>query len=83
MRSQATWDFAQKYHGRWCRNIGCFLLFPAVVALLIIKDKNDSMTLMTTVNLIIGIVGLIFAVIITEIALRKNFDKNGNPKMED
>lgn len=79
MKNMDTWQFAHKYCGKIWYVCGFITLILTVVSMLLILDKNKD---------IIGIVGgvivwvqlmfLVGSIVPTEIALRKNFDKNGN-----
>jgi len=81
MKSQETWDFAHKYAGRILLYIGVPLTAISVIPIVLFKNRDIN----TLSSIVLGITGiqiicLIVPFIPTEIALRKNFDKNGNRK---
>ena len=79
MKNRDTWEFAHKFCGKIWYYVGLAMIPISVIPLLFVIGKGED---------IIGTVGCIIcmicvAVIIasifpTEIALRKNFDKDGN-----
>ncbi len=81
MKNQETWDFAHRYCGKLWLILGWFMIILSLIAMLFVlgKDKN----VVGTFGLIICGIQLVFlfgSIFLTEIALRKNFDKHGNRK---
>lgn len=79
MKNRDTWEFAHKYCGRLWKVCGQVLLPVSVIAMLFVFGKDiDTVSkaggIFCTVQTVI-MVGTIFP---TEIALKKNFDKDGN-----
>jgi len=74
-----TWIFAHNHCGRLWRVIGWVMLPLSAAAMLFVINKDADF-----VGLFVGILALaqclvmVLSVIPTEIALRRNFDKNGN-----
>lgn len=81
MKNQDTWDFAHKYIGRIWIVLGGVLsvLFVAtsILVYVFLKEYFDNICGLLC---LLGTAGLIVPIIPTEIALKKNFDKNGNKK---
>jgi len=81
MKNQDTWEFAHKYCGKLWRVAGQITLPLTVVAMfLMLGREEDFVGIFGTVLMGIQLVILILAIIPTEIALRKNFDKSGKRK---
>ena len=81
MKSLDAWKFGNIYAGRMMWRTGVMLLAGSLVALFVVM--NSSTTVIRNVGIIIIIVHAIMifgTVVFTEIALRKNFDHQGNPK---
>lgn len=78
MKNKDTWEFAHKYCGRIWYICGMILLPITVVCMLLLIGK-DRDVVGTGGAIIEGVqlVPLISSIFPTEIALRRNFDKNG------
>ncbi len=78
MKNKDTWEFAHKYCGKvWCAS-GMVILPITVIFMFLVIGKNEGCVgsiggIICGVQLIL-LIGSIFP---TEIALKKNFDKNG------
>lgn len=78
MKSKDTWEFAHKYFGKIWYVCGLIMLPATVIFLLLVIGKNEDYV--GTVGGIIcdvQLIPLIGSIFPTEIALKKNFDKNG------
>ncbi len=80
--SKEAWEFAHNYIGKLWFVLGIVVLIPSVAAMLWVigLDKDtvgNTGMIVTFVQLFI----LVIPIIPTEIALRKNFDENGNRKI--
>ena len=81
MKNLDTWRFGNMYQGRLMWITGVILLVGSLATLFAVM--NAAETTIRTVGIAIIIVHAIMifgTIIMTEIALRKNFDKNGNRK---
>ena len=79
--SKEAWEFAHKYMGRLWLILGIIILIPSVIAMVLVIGLNKDTVGYTGMAItFIQIVFMIIPIIPTEIALRKNFDKNGNKK---
>ena len=81
MKNKDTWEFAHKYCGKIWYFCGVISLPTTVILMLLVIGKN--MEVVGTVGAIITGVQLVFligSIFPTEIALRKNYDKNGKRK---
>lgn len=75
MKSQETWDFAQRYFGKICWRWGVGVMLFTLIAMLLVMGRGQR---------IIGIVGtvlgtlegfvMIYLLLPTEMALQKKFD---------
>lgn len=79
MKNKDTWKFAHTYCGKiWY--ISGLVCFPvSIAAMLAIMGKSEDVVGKVGVILcLVQLIPLVGAIIPTEKALRKNFDKNGN-----
>jgi len=78
MKNQDTWRFAHNYIGKLWRLIGWIMLVPSVIAMLFVIGK-DIEVIGAFGGILCGVqlVFLMIPIIPTEMALRKNFDRNG------
>lgn len=78
MKNRDTWDFAHKRIGRlwlWC---GLALLPLTVIPFLLVINKNvPTVEKVGEIVMAIQLILMIGTIIPVEIALKKNFDKNG------
>ena len=81
MKSKETWDFAHKTVGKLYVIMGIILAVLSIVVLMftIGKDK-DTIGFTGMIICYVQIVGMLLPCIPTELALRRNFDKNGKRK---
>ena len=78
MKNKDTWEFAHKYSGKVWYDCGMVMLPITVICMLLVIGENKDCV--GSIGVIINgvqLIPLIGAIIPTEIALRKNFDKNG------
>lgn len=76
-KNQETWDFAHEYAGRVWLNTGLFALACSIAVIILLKNSKDYERYMLTLFYIQ--MGFMMMVIpLTEKALRKSFDKDGN-----
>ena len=78
VKNQDTWTFASKHSGK--RLIIWALVNAILVVAGIIFRENGFSTWVDLVIVAVQLLSLLFVIISTEIALRKNFDKNGKRK---
>ncbi|HON45445.1 MAG TPA: SdpI family protein [Planctomycetota bacterium] len=77
-KSQETWDFAQQYAGKLCWILGRILLIiPLVPMIYVYKSSYNIIEKVGLSIMIFQALVMLFSLILTEIALRKNFDKRG------
>ena len=83
MKNKLTWDFAQKYMGEVWYKWGRWLLVPSAVPLLFVLGR-DVGTIGKVGMIACGaqLVVMLGSILVTERALKKNFDKNGKRKTE-
>lgn len=81
MKNKDTWLFAHKYCGKIWYITGLVLLPISLVVMFYVIGKTEDM--IGTVGGIVSLVQmipLVGSIILTERALKMNFDKNGNRK---
>lgn len=78
-KNEDTWEFAHKYCGKIWYYLGLILLPLSVLPLIFVIGKsNDTVGTVTYIICMVNICLLVSSIIPTEIALKKNFDKDGN-----
>jgi len=81
MKNLDTWKFGNIYAGRCMWITGAVLLIGSLITLFIIMNSDTTTIRNVGIAIIIAHAVMIFGTIIsTEIALRKNFDHQGNRK---
>ncbi len=81
MKNQETWRFAHNYIGKLWFSIGFIEIIPTLIPLVIfINATKDTIGHVVYIIIIIQLLLLCFPIILTEIALKKQFDSNGNRK---
>ncbi len=81
MKNEDTWSFAHKHFGRNWYIIGIVLLPVSLVTMLFVLGKTKDLVGNTgTILSFVQLFTLLAAIIPTERALKKNFDKHGNRK---
>lgn len=79
MKNKDTWEFAHRYCGQIWYVCGLVLLPLSIVPMLfVIGQSDDTIGTLGAVICLVQIIPLVGAVLPTEKALKKNFDKNGN-----
>ena len=78
MKNKETWEFAHKYCGKVWYVCGMVMLPITVIFMLLVIGKNED-CVGSIGGIICGVqlIPLIGSILPTEIALKKNFDKNG------
>ena len=81
MKNKDTWIFAHNYCGRIWYVVG-WIMIPISVAVMlgVIGRSEDTVGTVGGILCYIQLIPLIISIFATEKALRKKFDKNGNPK---
>ena len=80
-KNMTTWAFAQKYSGRLYFRFGLAMLPCSAVPLLLVWGQAESVVM--TVGLIVLILqtlAMFLPIARTERALKRAFDRNGNPR---
>lgn len=81
MKNEETWKFAHKHIGNIWFKWGLVLLSVSVLALLFVIGKDeDTVGILGSVITIVQLVPIVASIILTEKALKKNFDEEGNRK---
>lgn len=79
MKNKDTWNFAHHYFGKIWFTLGIIILPISIIVMLLIIGKSQN--IIATVGgflCAIQLIPVIVSIIPTEIALRKNFDKDGH-----
>lgn len=83
MMNKETWKFAHLYCGNLWRIFGWVVLVLTIITMLLVIGKSENVIGIT--GLLIVAVQLAFmlaSIILTEIALRKRFDRDGKLKFD-
>ncbi len=78
MKNSETWQFAQTYFAKVWHNIGRVLLLSVLLMFFVIGKGKDTIAVFATIVIIIQLIPLLSAILLTEKALKKKFDINGN-----
>lgn len=79
MKNRDTWEFAHHYFGKIWYISGIILLGVTVIIFLFVIGKpQDIIEQVGGMVCFLQLIPLIVSIVPTELALRKNFDKNGN-----
>lgn len=81
MKNQETWDFAQKFIAViW---FWCGIISSIISAILLIAFKNsDNFENMVIALVMVQLILLCLGILPTEVALKRHFDEDGNPRNE-
>lgn len=81
MKNKDTWIFAHKYCGKIWYVCGLLLLVISIVIMLLVFGRTkDLVEQVGGILCIVQMVILVGTIVPTEIALRKEFDKNGRKR---
>ena len=81
MKNKETWDFAHKYFGKLWYICGLAILLPTVIVMIAVLGKDtDTVGTAGGILCVLQLVPLIGCIFPTECALRRHFDKQGNPR---
>lgn len=81
MRNKETWEFAHRYCGRLWLVLGIIMLIVSIIAMgFVIGKEIDVIGNFGAVVCGVQLVFLVGSIFPTEIALKKEFDKQGNRK---
>ncbi len=84
MKNRDTWEFAHKYCGKIWYICGWILLIVTIVAMIPFFGQGADVTgIVGAVILGIQMIPLVGSILPTELALRKQFDKDGNRRLPD
>lgn len=84
MSSKESWNFAHKYSGRIYLLLGILLLIPTLIlGAYYWSADSDTAGILSVIVMTVHLIFFILVIPITESALKKNFDKNGNPIREE
>lgn len=81
MKNKETWEFAHNFCGKLWYICGLILIPISIIAMLLVLEKSED-TIGGVGSVLCGIqtVVLIGTIMPTEIALKNNFDENGNKR---
>jgi len=81
-KNQDTWAFAHRYYGKWMVAFGIILTVLTVVGLMLIEQGTFTLDSGHFLGLsaLATVVAAIISIIPTEIALKKEFDEDGERK---
>lgn len=83
MKNKMTWEFAHKYCGKLWYICGLALLPVTIAAMLLVLGKGENAVgTVGGILCVIQMIPMIGSIFPTERALRKRFDKQGNPRTQ-
>ncbi len=81
MKNEETWKFSHNYIGNVWYKWGLLLLPVSVLALVFVIGKDeDTIGVLGTVITVVQIIPILASIVLTERALKNNFDEEGNRK---
>ena len=84
MKNRETWEFAHKHCGRLWTRFGAALLPLSVIPFLFVLNcEKNVVGNVGTIVIMIQLAVLILSIFPTEIALKRNFDRDGNRVIKD
>lgn len=79
MKNCDTWEFANRYFGKLWFICGLiFLPLSIILMIFVIGQSEDIVGNFGTIICVVQLIPLIGSIFLTENALKKNFDNNGN-----
>ena len=83
MKNRATWNFAHLYWGQLCQKTGSVVLVLSLAVLAVTIGKKDSVIGNTGLAVEAAqILWMLWTIYMTERALKRRFDKDGNPRSD-
>lgn len=80
MKNKETWDFAHNYVGKLLFKIGLVLLPISVLPMIFAKGRIEEIGTLGAIISTIQIIPVLAAIVLTEKALKDNFDEEGKRK---
>lgn len=80
MKSQETWDFSQRLSAIVSIYTGAIMLIVTAIVFIFVLKKLSDYLAAYVITVVIQLVFIFLSFIPVEVALRRKFDKNGNPK---
>ena len=82
MKNMETWKFAHEYCGRLWWKLGWIILMPSIIIQIpFINSTEDTIGIVGGIICTVHMVVLMAAIFLTEMALKKNFNKDGSRKI--
>lgn len=82
-KNEDTWRFAHKHSGKLLLRLGLILIPASVVPLLfLLEESKNTLSVALTVITTVQAAALLCSSLATEIALRKNFERDGSRRAD-
>ena len=78
MKSIEAWNFSHKYCGRLYLCFGLIMLPVSTVPMFFCMDSETATSIVASVVCIVNMIPMLVAIVLTERALKRNFDNDGN-----
>lgn len=78
MKNKDTWEFAHKYCGKLWWIWGWVMVAPVIALFFVLGKDADTVGTIGGIVCFVQTIPLAAAIVPTEIALKRTFDKNGN-----
>jgi ABC-type bacteriocin/lantibiotic exporter with double-glycine peptidase domain len=83
MKTQESWDFANRYSGKLMVRAGWITLAVSLVVMLLVMFRSEAVVSAVSVVLIFcQLIPLLAVLPLVERQLKKRFDEDGNPREE-
>ena len=81
MKTRETWDFANRYSGKLLLRAGWFTLAVSLAVMLLTMFRSEAVVSAVSLVLIFcQLIPLIGVIVMVERALKRKFDRDGNPR---
>jgi len=81
MKSQETWDFANRYGGRLMHRVGWVTLIVSMIVMLLVIFRSETVVSIVSVAVIFcQLIPLLAVMPMVEREIKKRFDEDGNPR---
>lgn len=80
IKSHETWDYSQRLSAIVSIYTGSIMLIITVIVFIVFLKKSSDYLTAYVITVVIQLIFLFLSYIPVEVALRKRFDKKGNPR---
>lgn len=83
MKNEKTWEYANKLCSKLLIYIALILLIPSIILPILLKNNSNNSSIILSIYFLFNTFSIVFIpVILTNIFLHKQFDNNGDIKVQ-